>query len=122
MYHSEPYSGETEKSNLKPKDPDFWGLYGDQFVKKETAKKLDRWWKKTEKGLPRELPSSKALDRIFKSFDAALTKMADADPAEDMGITAIRDHVYVNVDSVYVLIANHYECSPKKIRDIFFEV
>jgi hypothetical protein len=122
MYLSEAVNDVNR--NKSTKDPDFWGVYGDEYQKKEASSRLDKWWNREQKNLPRELPTSRKIERVFKSFDTALEKINDDGEKDTDGemVSVSPAHIWVNSDSVYLLLANHYEVSPQRIRDIFFEV
>ena len=113
---------ENSRKHMSPKDPDFWGIYGDEFMKKKAVGKLNRWWDKERKKLPRDLPKARKLEQVLNSFDKALTEMKDTDSQDDVGCGIVSDHVYVNPESVYFLIAQYYNTEPKRVRDVFYEV
>lgn len=120
MYHHDPNNyNEDRRIKLEPSDPDFWGLYGDEFQKKEAVKKLEKWWKRQKKNLPKALPTTRKLDKIFQSFDKVLQDDKDVDTMD--GIAVACGGMYVSQDSVYLLLAVHYEVEPRKIRDIWYE-
>ena len=123
MYQSEAVDDVT-RINMDPKDPDFWGIYGDEYQKKEASQRLSKWWGREQKNLPRELPTSRKIERVFKSFDTALEKVNEDGSKDTSGemVSVGMGHLYVNSDSVYLLLGNHYEVPPNRIRDIFFEV
>lgn len=123
MYQSEAVH-DVGRINLSTKDPDFWGIYGDEYQKKEASQRLDKWWGKEQKNLPRELPSSRKIERVFNSFDKALEKVNEDGTKDTSGelVSVSPAHIWVNPDSVYLLLADHYEVPPQRIRDIFFEV
>lgn len=123
MYQSEVVNN-MDRINLSTKDPNFWGIWGDEYQKKEASQRLSKWWGREQKNLPRELPSSKKIERVFNSFDKALEKINDDGTKDTSGelVSVSASHVWVDSDSVYLLMANHYDVTPQRIRDIFFEV
>ncbi len=122
MYQSEAVHNVNR--NLNTKDPEFWGIWGDEYQKKEASQRLNKWWDREQKNLPRELPTSRKIERVFNSFDKALEKVNEDGSKNTDGemVSVSPAHVHVNSDSVYLLLSNHYEVPPKRIRDIFFEV
>ena len=123
MYQSEAVHN-VNRINLNTKDPEFWGIWGDEYQKKEASQRLNKWWGREQKNLPRELPTSRKIERVFNSFDKALEKVNEDGSKNTDGemVSVSPAHVFVNSDAVYLLLSNHYEVPPKRIRDIFFEV
>lgn len=123
MYQSEVVH-DVNRINKSTKDPEFWGIYGDEYQKKEASQRLNKWWKKQENNLPNKLPTARKIERVFQSFDTALEKINEDGSKDTDGelVSVGTSHIWVNSDSVYLLLANHYEVSPQRIRDIFFEV
>lgn len=112
----------TERKNMSPKDPDFWGVWGDEFMKKKAVGKLNRWWDKEKQDLPIDLPKARGIEKVLNSFDKALSKMNDTDSKDDVDCGIESDHIYVSPDSVYMLLGQHYNVDPSTVRDKFFEV
>ena len=116
------YDQEREKLSLS--DPDFWGVYGDEYVKKEATEKLNGWWNKEKDNLPFDIPKPNKIEKVMNSFDSALTKMNKV-KSQSMGVVCEASEgvtVYVNPDTVYYLLGKHYGVHPKVVRDKFFEI
>ena len=113
---------QIERIGLNTKDPNFWGLWGDEDKKKDTVEVLNSWWTEEKETLPYNMPRSEGIGKVLDSFDAKLQEMRSVESSDDIGGMAIQEHTYVDSKTVYMLLGQHYNCSPEIVREKYFEV
>ena len=112
---------QIERVGMSPKDPNFWGLWGEEDKKKDTVETLNSWWVETKEELPYNMPRSAGIGKVLDSFHA---KIEEINGIETPSLTdvSIQGSVYVDPKSVYMLLGQHYNCSPEIVREKYFEV